>query len=258
MAYTGKVALVTGGGSGMGQLAARNFAEAGAKVAVLDVNAAGLAETVASHENISSYEVDITQFDQVDAAVKSIESTLGAIDRVYNCAAIMPLGKLLEQEVGVIHKMMDINYGGLVNIARATLPAMIERQQGQFVSFSSMSGITPAMVMGAYAASKAAAAMYTEILYHENRDSGVQFTCVCPPPVATPLLKQGLETEWPKIMAAQEGKEMLPQQVIDEVEQAIEKDQFWVFPGKGTRMGYIMRRFFPAFVWNYVHKTEGW
>ena len=258
MAYSGKVAVITGGGSGMGRVAAQNFAKTGAIVAILDVNEAGMNETAQGFDNINPYTVDITQFEQVDTAVKSIEQTYGPIDRMYNCAAIMPFGKILDQEPAVIHKLMDINYGGFVNITKAILPGMVERGSGDFVSFASMAGITPGLLMGAYNATKAAVAMLTEVVYHENRNSGVKFACICPPPVATPLLNQGKETAWPKLMVEQEGKELTPQQVIDEVEAALVKGQFWVFPGKGTKMGYIMRRLAPNYIWNYVHKLEGW
>ncbi len=257
MAYNGKVAVVTGGGSGMGRVAARKCAEAGAQVAVLDVNDAGMAETVEGFDNIRAFNVDITSFEAVDACIKQVEAEMGPIDRVVNCAAIMPFGKLLEQDASVQHKLMDINYGGLVNISRAAVPGMVARGKGDFISFASMAGVTPGMMMGAYCATKAAVSMYNEVLYHENRDSGVRFANVCPPPVATPLLKQGMDTEWPKLMQGQEGKEMTPEDVVEWVENSLEKGDFWVFPGKGTKMGYIMRRFFPNYIWNYVHKLEG-
>jgi NAD(P)-dependent dehydrogenase (short-subunit alcohol dehydrogenase family) len=111
--------------------------------------------------------------------------------------------------------------------------------------------------MGGYNASKAAVVMLTEVLYHENRDSGVRFCCVCPPPVATPLLQQGRDTVWPKMMQAQEGKELTPQQVIDAIETSLGKGEFFVFPGKGTRVGYVLRRWLPNYIWNYNHKIEG-
>lgn len=258
MAYSGKVAVITGGGSGMGRVAAQTFAKSGASVAILDVNEAGMQETAQGFDNIHVHVVDITKYEQVEAAVNNIEQSLGPIDRMYNCAAIMPFGKILDQDVAVIHKLMDINYGGFVNITKAVLPGMVERGRGDFVSFASMAGITPGLLMGGYNATKAAVAMLTEVVYHENRNSGVNFACICPPPVATPLLDQGKETAWPKLMVAQEGKELTPQQVIDEVEAALEKNQLWVFPGKGTKMGYIMRRISPDFIWNHVHKLEGW
>lgn len=258
MPLSEKVVLITGGGSGMGRVAAQSFASKGAKVALFDVNTAGMQETSHGNDNIHSYAVDITSTDDVNANVAQVHSDLGEIHRVYNCAAIMPFGNLLEQETAVIHKLMDINYGGFVNIMKATLPAMVERGNGDFVSFASMAGIQPALLMGGYNASKAAVAMLTEVVYHENRDSGVRFACVCPPPVATPLLKQGKDTAWPKLMQEQEGSELQPIEVIEEIERSLDSGDFWVFPGKSTRMGYRMRRWFPNYTWNYIHKLEGW
>ncbi|WP_372760579.1 SDR family oxidoreductase, partial [Litorivivens sp.] len=113
MAFHGKVALITGGGSGMGRLAARNLAAEGKDVAIFDISADGLAETATGHAGIHHWVVDITDGEAVSKAVAEVESTLGPIDRLYNCAAIMPFGKLLEQDAAVMKKMMDINYGGL-------------------------------------------------------------------------------------------------------------------------------------------------
>ncbi|MEP5763354.1 MAG: SDR family NAD(P)-dependent oxidoreductase [Halieaceae bacterium] len=258
MAYQGKVALVTGGGSGMGRLAAQQFAQAGAQVAILDVNEAGMQETAEGHPGIHPYRVDITDFDAVSAAVADFETSHGPLDRVYNCAAIMPFGKLTEQAPAVTNKMMSINYGGLVCITRATLPGMVARGKGDFVSFASAAGLIPALLMGGYNASKAAVAMYTEVLYHENRDSGVRFACVCPPAVATPLLDQGKETAWPKLMEMTEGEEITPPVVLAAVEEDLEKGRFWVLVTGQTRFGAWLRRVFPSLVWKNIHKVEGW
>ena len=258
MAYQGKAALVTGGGSGMGRLAAQQMAATGAQVAILDVNEAGMQETAAGNDNIHPYTVDITDFAAVTAAVNDFQAKHGPLDRVFNCAAIMPFGKILEQDPGLTNKMMMINYGGLVCVTRATLPGMIERGAGDFVSFASAAGLIPGLLMGGYNASKAAVAMYTEVLYHENRDAGVRFACVCPPAVATPLLQQGKDTAWPKIMEMNEGQEASPDQVLAAVESDLEKGNFWVFVTGQTKFGAWMRRVFPNLVWKQVHKIEGW
>ena len=102
MAFEGQVAFITGGGSGMGQLAARNLAAQGKTVAVLDVNEEGLAETAEGRSGIHTYSLDVTHAAAVEAAAKQVETDLGPIDRVYNAAAIMPLGKLLEQSAQAV------------------------------------------------------------------------------------------------------------------------------------------------------------
>jgi NAD(P)-dependent dehydrogenase (short-subunit alcohol dehydrogenase family) len=194
--------LISGAGSGMGQLAARRFAIRGLKVAALDVNDAGLAETAAASDNISTWHCDVTDGDAVARTIREAEERLGPIGTLYNAAAIMPLGKLAEQDAETIHRIMDINYGGTVNVAKAVLPGMLERGDGVLVNFASMAGWLPILLSGAYNASKFAVVAFTEVLYHENRDSGVRFACVCPPVTATPLLEQGRATAWPKMLDA--------------------------------------------------------
>lgn len=255
MDMNGKVVLVTGGGSGMGRLACQLMSRRGARVLAFDVNEPGLAETAAGDAGIVTRRLDVTDFAAVDAAVRDAEASLGPVHRVYNAAAIMPLGKLLEQDNATVHRMMAINYGGLVNIAQAALPAMVRRGAGDFISFSSMAGIIPVLMTGGYNASKFAVSAFTEVLWHENRASGVRFACVCPPPVATPLLAQGYATVMPKTIETTPPIE--PREVLEAIESALAKGEFWVFPGKGTRTGYLMRRFFPNLIWKDVHKKEG-
>jgi NAD(P)-dependent dehydrogenase (short-subunit alcohol dehydrogenase family) len=255
LTFSGKVAFITGGGSGMGQLAARNLAGQGVSVAALDVNSKGLEETARGFDNILTIATDVTKPAEVEHAVKRVEQDLGPIDRVYNAAAIFPTGRLLDQDTATIHRIMDINYGGVVNVTKFTLPAMLERGSGDFINFASMAGWVPTLYLGAYNASKFAVVAFTEVLYHENRNRGVRFACVCPPPVATPLLDQSRETVWPKLF---EGMDIIePQTVLDAIERTLDKDELWVFPGRGTKLGWRMRRWFPNLIWKQVHKTEG-
>lgn len=256
MSNGAETVLITGGGSGMGREAARRFAAQGLTVALLDVNSEGMAETADSFSNIHSWTVDITDFDAVCVAVREVERQCGPVYRLYNCAAIMPFGKLVEQDNAIIHKQMAINYGGLVNITQAVLPGMLERGRGDFVSFASMAGIIPMLLTGAYTATKFAVRAFTETLYHEHRDSGLRFACVCPPAVATPLLKQGRETAWPKMLEDQ-SEPIAPSVVIDAIQSCLDKGKFFVYPTRDAKIGAIMRRLAPGLIWKQVHQVEG-
>ena len=255
MAFKGKVVLITGAGSGMGQLSAQRLAKQGAIVAALDINDAGLTETAKGYDSIHCFHVDVTDNNKVIETVEDVENRFGPIDRVIIAAAIMPFGRLLDQDAAQIHRLMNVNYGGLVNTSKATLPRMLKRGKGDFISFSSMLGQMPTLLTGGYAATKFATSCFTEVLYHENRDQGVRFLCVCPPGVNTPLLEQAQATVVPKLLA--ENPPIAPDTVLDAIEVSLEKGEFWCFPGKGTRLGYIMRRLFPKAVWKEVHKVEG-
>jgi NAD(P)-dependent dehydrogenase (short-subunit alcohol dehydrogenase family) len=257
MAFTGRVALITGAGSGLGRLAAQRLGKGGASVAALDISEEGLAGTTdEAKEAIETWRVDVSDYEAVATAVGAVEAKLGPIDRVVNAAAIMPFGKLLEQDVEQIHRLMAINFGGLVNVAKTTLPGMLERGRGDFISFSSMLGQMPTLLTGAYAATKFAVSCFTEVLYHENRNRGVRFACVCPPAVSTPLVDQARATAWPKLL--DENPFMEPGAVLDAIEASLEKGEFWVFPTRQAKMGWRMRRLLPNAVWTHVHRTEGW
>ena len=249
-----KVILVTGAASGMGRLAARNMARNGARVAALDRDEAGLLETRGKEPGISTFCCDVTRASDVFTIAKQVESELGPIDRVYAAAAILPSGRLIEQDLATIHRTMDINYGGVVNTVMATLPAMLARGRGDMIIFASMAGWQPALRLGAYNASKFAVVGFTEVLAHENRAKGVRFACVCPPMVDTPLLEQA-RGDWPRIF--DQAPFLPPQEVLDAIDKSLERGDLWVFPGKMTRIGWRFRRWFPGWAWKQIHKIEG-
>jgi short-subunit dehydrogenase len=247
------VALVTGAASGMGRLAAQRMAERGLAVAALDRNEAGLVQTAAGHAGIRTRTLDVTRTRDVEEAVREVESELGPITRVFNAAAIMPTSFLLEQDVADIHRIMDVNYGGVVNVSKAVLPGMLERGRGDLINFASIAGWIPAPHFGAYNASKFAVVAFSEVLYHENRGRGVRFACVCPPPVRTPLLDQAKSR--PKVL--EEAPPIEPEEVLDAIEQALDRGRFWVFPGRQTALAWRIRRFLPGLFWRRAHQIEG-
>ena len=135
----------------------------------------------------------------------------------------------------------------------AVLPGMIRRKRGDLVNFASVAGWMPTLHFGAYNASKFAVVAFTEVLYHENRDRGVRFACVCPPPVATPLLDQAKSQ--PKILA--EVPPIAPEQVLDAIERDLERGRLMVYPDRNAALTVWLRRHLPGLVWWNVHRVEG-
>ena len=253
MSFAGQVVFVTGGGSGMGRLAAQRMADAGAKVAAVDVNESGLADTAAGREGIHAWRLDVTDNQAVLATVKEVEDRLGPIDRVYNAAAIMPTGLLMEQDTETIIRIMDVDYNGVVHVAKAILPGMLARGRGDLINFASIAGWGPSLHFGAYNAAKFAVVAFSEVLYHENRRKGVRIIAVCPPPVATPLLDQA--TSKPKVLEL--GKPIPPGQVLDAIERDLARGKPFCFPTFQTKFAQILRRLAPGLVWSMVHRVEG-
>ena len=253
MAFTGKVALITGAGSGMGQLAAQNLAKAGAAVAALDIDEAGLERTrAAGGRSVHLYPVDVTKSEAVGEVIERVERELGAIDRAMTAAGVMPIGSLLEQSAEQVNRIMAINFGGTVNVTQRVLPGMLARGHGDLVHFGSLAGWLPTLRFGAYDASKFAVIAYSEVLYHENRGRGVRMTCVCPPAVSTPMfenMKDGAKsTKYSPVLSAQ--------QVLDAIEDSLEAGELWCLPRWGAFTIWI-RRLIPGVAWWFNHRIEG-
>jgi len=255
MAFCGKVALVAGAASGMGQLSAWRLAAEGVQIAALDVNEAGLARTTQRAPMVHAFPCDVTDADAVAAVVKEVETQLGPLDRVVNAAAIAPTGRLLDEPVEEIRRVMDINYGGLVNITKATLPGMIERRSGDLIQFGSLAGWLPSPHFGAYSATKAAVVSFSETLFHECAGSGVRFTCVCPPVVDTPMIDR-VETDGRPPPGFADVRKLPPEVVLDAIEAALDDGRFLVFPGRGTPTLWRMRRVAPGLLWKQIARAQ--
>ena len=196
MSFADQVVFITGGGSGMGRLAAQRMADAGAKVAAVDINEAGLTETAQGREGIHTWRLDVTDNEAVLATVKEVEDRLGPIDRVYNAAAIMPTGLLMEQDTETILRIMEIDYNGVVHIAKAILPGMLARGRGDLINFASIAGWGPTLHFGAYNAAKFAVVAFSEVLYHENQGQGRAHHRRLPAASRNPTARSGdLETQ---------------------------------------------------------------
>jgi NAD(P)-dependent dehydrogenase (short-subunit alcohol dehydrogenase family) len=253
MAFRGNVVLVTGAASGMGRCTARQLAGQGARVAALDRNEEALHQLARERPGVAAYPLDVTDARAVESVVADVEDRIGAIDRVVNAAGIMPTGLLHEQGRETIARVMEVNYGGTVNVTLAVLPRMLTRGSGDLINFASIAGWVPNLHFGAYAASKFAVVAFTEVLAHENRDSGLRFACVCPSKVRTPLLQQA--KSHPRILET--GPEaMEPERVLAAVESALEHERLFVFPGWHTAAGVRLRRFAPRLLWAVDHWVE--
>jgi NAD(P)-dependent dehydrogenase (short-subunit alcohol dehydrogenase family) len=249
----GRVALVTGAASGMGQLSAWRLAADGVLVAAVDIDDEGLDRTALRAPQVRPFVVDVCDVDGLARTVADVEQELGPIDRVVSAAAIAPTRKLADQPIAEIQRVMEVNYFGSVNVIKAALPAMLARNQGDLVQFGSLAGWLPSQCFGAYSASKAAVVSFTETLSHELRDSGLRIVCVCPPVVDTPLLEQVREH-------APQGFErqprIRPEEVLDSIEAALDRGELWAFPGRGTPTLWRLRRFLPAVLWKRIDALE--
>ncbi|HVK67314.1 MAG TPA: 2,3-dihydro-2,3-dihydroxybenzoate dehydrogenase [Polyangium sp.] len=191
MALTGKTALVTGAAQGIGEAVVRALAARGAKVAAVDSNAKRLGEVIAdmqaSGQHVEAFPADVTSSEAVDAAVDRIERELGSIDFLVNVAGVLHVGPIEALRDEDWERTFAVNARGVFYLCRAVARRMVPRGSGAIVTVGSNAARTPRMHMSAYAASKAAVAMFTQCLGLELAKHGIRCNVVSPGSTDTPM-----------------------------------------------------------------------
>ena len=193
----GKVALITGAGSGMGRAAAELFAGEGARVVVTDVvddaGNAAVAAVRAAGGNATYVRADVSSWSDCVAMVQCATDTYGALHVLYNNAGIFPAddGGVLDTPESTWQKVMDINLKGVWLGCKAGIPAMIASGGGSIVnvaSFVALVGAATAQI--AYTASKGGVLSMTREIAVEYARQGIRANALCPGPIQTPLLEE--------------------------------------------------------------------
>ncbi len=194
--YTGRVALVTGSGSGIGRATARRLAAEGAAVACLDVATEAIS-AVADEINVEAAEAggraialrcDVTDEDNVRAVVAEATEELGAITNLCNIAGIGGFAHTPEQSLSGWDKIIAVNLTGTFLMCRSVLPGMIERGSGAIVNTVSTAGVIGQPYSAAYCASKGGVKMLTKALAVEYMARGIRVNGVAPGGVDTPII----------------------------------------------------------------------
>lgn len=172
-AFRGKVAAVTGVGSGVGRALAVELANAGASVAISDINAEGLAETAALIEgrgrSTLATQLDITERDAVLAYANTVATHFGTVNLIYNNAGIAFVGTVASTQFKEFERIMDVDYWSIVNGTNAFLPHLIESGDRRVGNISSVFGLFAAPGQAAYVSAKFAVCGFTEALRQEMR-----------------------------------------------------------------------------------------
>jgi NAD(P)-dependent dehydrogenase (short-subunit alcohol dehydrogenase family)/pimeloyl-ACP methyl ester carboxylesterase len=185
---------VTGAGSGIGRATALAFAREGAEVVVSDVNEAGVKETaaaIAARGGIAhAYTLDVADADAVERFADQICAEHGVPDIVVNNAGVGHTGMFLDTPADEYDRVLDINFGGVVNGCRSFGRRLVDRGTGgHIVNVSSMAAYSPQQSMNAYATSKAAVFMFGDCLRAELDQAGIGLTTVCPGVIDTDIVR---------------------------------------------------------------------
>jgi NAD(P)-dependent dehydrogenase (short-subunit alcohol dehydrogenase family) len=196
----GQVAIVTGGGRGLGCSMAQALASAGASVAVVARSGDQLAETVALIEKTGGramgFRVDVTDFPAVQQMADQVEQDLGEVDLLVNNAAILgpPAGPIWEVDPEQWWRCLAINLRGPFLCARAVLPGMIVRRRGRIINVSSDAGLRPNPYGSAYGISKTALVRFSESLAAETEEHGIRVFAIDPGTVRTAMTESLLQS----------------------------------------------------------------
>jgi NAD(P)-dependent dehydrogenase (short-subunit alcohol dehydrogenase family) len=221
-----KIALVTGGSSGIGRATALAFAREGAKVAVADLNAIGGQETVSSIKDAGGeacfIEADMGQAASVEAMVQKTVETFGRLDYSHNNAGVEgPLTRTAELEEDQWDHVIRINLTGVWLCMKYEIPQMLQQGSGAIVNTSSSGGLIGAERFPAYVASKHGVVGLTKTAALEYAKSGIRVNAVCPGVIETSMVERvtGNRPDVLKKMIAAEplGRSGQPEEIADAV-----------------------------------------
>lgn len=259
----GKVAAVTGAGSGIGRALALELTRRGAKLAISDVNAEGLAETARRVRELGGSEIHEQTLDVADRAAfeayaQTVVEHFGRVHQIYNNAGVGSGKRVLEANYEIYEKVLGVNLWGVIHGTKALLPHLIASGDGHVINISSLNGYMAQPELSAYCTTKFAVRGFTETLRTEMlRDRlPVKVTVVHPGGVKTNIASNALERAAEVGMTVTEAErkrakiynekllKMDPAQAANIIVDGVEKDRARVRVGTDAKLiDYIVRCF---------------
>ena len=195
MRLEGKIAAITGAGSGIGKAAAVLFAKEGAQVVILEIDEAsgrGVQETIEADGGRAEYmALDISDWDRVSRAFDEIGEKYEGLDVLYNNASVFWGTKdaaIAELDVGVMERILRINLFGTMYCCKAAIPLIRQRGGGAIINTSSSCGVIGIPNCDAYSASKGAVISLTRAMAVEYGPDGIRTNCIAPAAIHTPMI----------------------------------------------------------------------
>jgi len=256
---TGKIAVITGAGSGIGRSTALLLARHGAKVHVADLNAASAeavaAEIEAAGGSAVAHALDVSDPDAVEALAAAIFEAEGGVDILHNNAGIGHGGNIEATTVEDWQRVIGVNLLGVAYGIQAFVPRMLEQgRSASVVNTASQAGLWPAAKMAPYCASKYGVVGLTESLNAELSKRGIHFSAICPgiintPIVATGIMRGDVAAMQGKVTSYYDKRGASPDEVAEAVLRAIDRHTMIVpVPRRQVTVPYLLHRISPRLI----------
>ena len=255
--FAGKLCVITGAGSGIGRAMAITLAKSGARLALSDINGQGLEETknlIDARSNSHRFDVlDVSDAEAIPVYAEKIHESLGNTDYLFNVAGLTRIGTFEESPLTANEKIMDVNYWGVVRMAKAFLPQLLETKGG-ITNISSLFGLIGYAGQAHYCASKFAVRGFSEALASELENQGVSVTSVHPGGVATAIARNAKVDAIPEHAKDkkqledrfQEAAITSPERAAEIILAATAKRKRRVLVGRDAKMLSFIQRFLPS------------
>lgn len=249
--FAGAVVMVTGAGGGLGRALALRFAAAGARIAALDRDPAGLdaarSELEARGVECLALTCDVTDADACARSVAAAVARFGSLDVLVANAGISHRSAFAVTRLDVIRRVMDVNFFGAVNCTAAALPHLLEGR-GLVIAVSSVAGFTPLLARTGYAASKHAMHGFFDSLRAELQPRGVGVMLACPSFVATGIGRSAISGDGQPVRHAQVtvGRPLSAERAAGMIVAAAERGRRLVLVGRTSRLAWYLSRVAPG------------
>lgn len=249
----GKVAVVTGAGSGIGRATALALAAEGCRVVLADVrgdNATAAAEEIGGRGgNARAYEVDVAERGQVEELAGRVLEEYGPPDVLFNNAGVALAGRFVDLSWEDWEWVMGVDFWGVVHGMTCFLPAMIERRSGHIVNTSSLAGLTMSPAISAYSAAKHAVVGLSKAVRAEVKPHNIGVTVVCPGLIRTHIVatsrirfRESDPFNQEQMAGFMEKRGIPPEKVAKAVLRGIRRDIPIVTVGVHARLAWFMER----------------